>query len=157
MMTHSLFDIATATRIESTANTISVSSTLTTVAQKADRPSHGRAGLIGATSLRILVSQEVLIRQIQQVEPAEQLHPGDLDHVGRKHGRGNAEGERADNAVAQRFPLLVPRQPQDEHRHHHRVVGTEEAFERHEQPDGDEVSSLNVQHTLPLSICKVLL
>ena len=41
--THSFGDIATATRIESMANTTSVSSTLTTVAQKAVRPSHGRA------------------------------------------------------------------------------------------------------------------
>ena len=45
MITHSLFDIATATRIESMAKTMSVSSTFTTVAQNADRPSHGRAGL----------------------------------------------------------------------------------------------------------------
>ena len=42
MITHSLCDIATATRIESMAKTMSVSSTFTTVAQKADRPSHGR-------------------------------------------------------------------------------------------------------------------
>ena len=45
MITHSLLDIATATRIESMAKTMSVNSTFTTVAQKADRPSHGRAGL----------------------------------------------------------------------------------------------------------------
>ena len=43
MITHVLFDIATATRIESMANTMSVSSTLTTVAQNAGRPSHGCA------------------------------------------------------------------------------------------------------------------
>jgi hypothetical protein len=34
-------DIATATRIESTANTMSVNSTLTTVAQKALSPNEG--------------------------------------------------------------------------------------------------------------------
>ena len=43
MITHSLGDIATATRIESMAKTMSVSSTLTTVAQKADIPSQGFA------------------------------------------------------------------------------------------------------------------
>ena len=43
MMTHSFGDIATATRIESIAKTMSVSSTLTTVAQNADRPSQGLA------------------------------------------------------------------------------------------------------------------
>ena len=46
MITQVFGDIATATRIESTAKTMSVSSTLTTVAQNADRPSHGVAGLI---------------------------------------------------------------------------------------------------------------
>ena len=44
MITHSLFDIATATRMESIAKTTSVSSTRTTVAQKAERPSHALAG-----------------------------------------------------------------------------------------------------------------
>jgi hypothetical protein len=40
-ITQSFDDMATATRIESIANTISVSSTLTTVAQKALRPIQG--------------------------------------------------------------------------------------------------------------------
>ena len=43
--THVFCDIATPTRIESTANTTSVSSTFTTVAQSGDRPSQGLAGL----------------------------------------------------------------------------------------------------------------
>ena len=42
-MTHSFGDIATATRIESIAKTMSVSSTFTTVAQNAVSPSHGWA------------------------------------------------------------------------------------------------------------------
>ena len=37
-MTHVLFDIATATRMESMAKTMSVSSTFTTVDQNGDRP-----------------------------------------------------------------------------------------------------------------------
>ena len=45
MTTHSLSETATATRIESMANTMSVNSTLTTVAQNGDSPSHGSAGL----------------------------------------------------------------------------------------------------------------
>ena len=40
MITQSLFDIATATRIESIAKTMSVSSTFATVDQNGDRPSH---------------------------------------------------------------------------------------------------------------------
>ena len=44
--THSLFETATATRIESMAKTMSVSSTFTTVAQNGERPSQGSAGLI---------------------------------------------------------------------------------------------------------------
>ena len=43
-ITQSLGDIATATRIESMANTMSVSSTLTTVAQNAERPNAALAG-----------------------------------------------------------------------------------------------------------------
>ena len=43
MITHVFDDIATATRIESTAKTISVSSTLTTVAQNAESPNAARA------------------------------------------------------------------------------------------------------------------
>ena len=43
MMTQTFGDIATATRIESTAKTMSVSSTLTTVAQNADNPIAGVA------------------------------------------------------------------------------------------------------------------
>ena len=42
-ITHSLLDIATATRIESIAKTMSVSSTFTTVAQNAERPSQALA------------------------------------------------------------------------------------------------------------------
>ena len=42
-ITQSFGDIATATRIESIANTMSVSSTFTTVAQKAVSPIHGCA------------------------------------------------------------------------------------------------------------------
>ena len=42
-ITHTFGDIATATRIESIAKTMSVSSTFTTVAQKAERPIDGCA------------------------------------------------------------------------------------------------------------------
>ena len=75
MITHSLLDIATATRIESTAKTMSVNSTFTTVAQKADSPSHGRAGL----NVRFCPSSGFSVKcaygQIQQVGGADQLHP----------------------------------------------------------------------------------
>jgi hypothetical protein len=50
MTTHVFGDIATATRIESTAKMMSVSSTRTTVAQNALRPSHAVAGLMARRS-----------------------------------------------------------------------------------------------------------
>ena len=74
MTTQSLGDIATATRIESIAKTMSVSSTLTTVAQNADRPSQALAVWACAAPPRRR-PKKCLIRQIQQVEPADQLHP----------------------------------------------------------------------------------
>ena len=107
-------------------------------------PEPGTGWLDRATLLRILVAKEVLIRQIQQVKRAQQLHPHDLDHVGRKNDSCNAEDKSAHNSVAQRLLLLTSRQPQYEHREHHCVVSTEDRLERHEQPDGDQVSSLNV-------------
>ena len=140
MITHSFGDIATATRIESMAKTMSVSSTLTTVAQNADSPSHGLAFGRRAALLRVAAAEEVVVRQPQQVEPADQLHEPQLDHVRGKHRRRDAERERADDAVAQRLPLLLLGQAEHEHRQHHGVVGAQQSFEHDEQGDGDEVT-----------------
>ena len=53
-----------------------------------------------------------------------------------------AEDEGAEDAVAQRLPLLALRQAEHEHGQHHRVVGAEQPFERDEQGDGDEIRRL---------------
>ncbi len=85
--THSLFDTATATRIESMAKTMSVNSTLTTVAQKGDSPSQGSRRLDLLAILAAGVREEMLVRQIQQVEAADQLHPSQVNQV-RRERRG---------------------------------------------------------------------
>ena len=56
----------------------------------------------------------------------------------------DAERERADQAVAQRLFLIRPRQPEDHHRQHERVVGAQQPFEEDQQADGDEVGELDV-------------
>lgn len=60
MMTHVFGDIATATRIESTAKTMSVSSTFTTVAQNALSPSTGRAGWMVRRSAELPLAKKCL-------------------------------------------------------------------------------------------------
>ena len=75
--THRFGDIATATRIESTENAILTSSTLTTVAQNADRPSHGRAGLGLLARLPSPPRKKCRYVEVEQVEAAEQLYPGE--------------------------------------------------------------------------------
>ena len=68
MMTHIFGDIATATRIESTAKTMSVSSTFTTVAQNAERPSEGSRRLDRSTLASLSpLWKKWLPRQIQEV------------------------------------------------------------------------------------------
>ena len=71
MTTHVFGDIATATRIESTAKTMSVSSTLTTVAQKARQAQPRRRRLDGPALLgaAAVPAEEVLVRQVEQVQP----------------------------------------------------------------------------------------
>ena len=81
-------DIATATRIESTENAMFTSSTFTTVAHSADRPSHGwRPAGPCCAPRRFAAAEEVLVRQIQQVEAADELHDADADEVGGQQRR----------------------------------------------------------------------
>ena len=134
MITHVFDDIATATRIESTAKTMSVSSTLTTVAQNADSPKAGFAGLrCCAVPSRRRPAEEVLEGEIEQIGGADQLHPAERDQLDREQRREDAERERADDAVAQRLLLLCARQAEDQDGQHQRVVGAEQALEQHEQ------------------------
>ena len=145
MITQIFVDIATATRIESTAKTMSVSSTLTTVAQNADSPNAGlrRRDGCGAPARRRR-RRSGLTGQVQQVAGADQLHPADRDQVDREQRREDAEDEGADDAVAQRLALLAARQAEHQDRQHQRVVGAEQPFEEHEQGDGDEISRMYV-------------
>jgi len=44
------------------------------------------------------------------------------------------------------FSLLWPGKPKDKNSQYHRVVGTEQALEEHEEPDGYEIGGLDVQN-----------
>ena len=138
--THSFGDIATATRIESMANTISVSSTFTTVAQNAREPSHGRRrrAMSGAPRAAAAGRNAGTAATPDRAPPSE-LHQRQLDHVRRQEDRHAAEQEGADNAVAERLLLLVARQAEHQDREDHRVVGAQKPFEQDEEGDGDEV------------------
>src|SRR3954447_7967262 len=92
----------------------------------------------------IAALEEVPVREMQQVQPAEQLHPFDPDQIGREQRREDAECERADEAVPQRLLLIAPGKAEDHHGQDERVVGAEQPFEQHQQPDGHEISGLNV-------------
>ena len=147
MMTHVFGDIATATRIESTAKTMSVSSTFTTVAQKADSPSQGRAGLTARRSPAVAAAEEVAPRQVQQVAGPDQLDPRHLQQVHGEQRREDPEGERAENAVAERLALLAARQAEHQDGEDQRVVGAEQSLEQDEQGNGQEIGGVNVHRT----------
>ena len=146
MITQVFDDIATATRIESTAKTMSVSSTLTTVAQNAESPNAALRLRDASALLRVSPAEEMLEGQIEQIGGADQLDPAERDQLDRQQRREDPEHEGADDPVAQRLALLRPRQAEDEDREHQRVVRAEQALEEHQQRDGEEVGSLNV-HT----------
>ena len=137
-------DIATATRIESIANTMSVSSTLTTVAQKADSPNPPAACGGVRRALGSAVLREVVEREVQQIAGADELHPPEPNQVGGEQRGNRAEREGADDPVAQRLLLPVLRQPEDQHRQHHGVVGAEQSLEHDQEPDRDEVCRLHL-------------
>ena len=92
--TQSFGDIATATRIESIENARLISSTRTTVAQNGDRPSIALRPRRLTPIVAFLVPEEVRVRQVQQVEAAEQLHPRDPDEVDGEQG-GERCGRRS--------------------------------------------------------------
>ena len=148
MITHSLLDIATATRIESMAKTMSVSSTFTTVAQKADRPSQGRAwrrrrfcpasGFSGSARTAGTAGRR-----------ADQLHPPDVDQVGREQ-RSRGRERRTRRGCRSAAPSAAPpRQAQHQDGQDQGVVGAEQALEQDQQPDGDEVGEMEVHDQSP--------
>ena len=59
-------------------------------------------------------------------------------------GRGNAEDERPDDAVAQRLLALVPGETEHEHSQHHGVVRAQQSLEDDEENDCEEVGNLEV-------------
>ena len=101
----------------------------------------GRAARFGAAALH-----EVLPGEIQEIQAAEQLHPGDADQIYRQDRGDDPQGEPADQSEAQRLALVASREAQDHDGHHERVVGAEEPLQRHQQADGHEVGQLNVDH-----------
>ena len=124
-MTHVLFDIATATRIESMAKTMSVSSTLTTVAQNAVSPSIARAGF-GAppvVPLFAAVKKCEYGRYSRYAAPAS-LTQLEFDEVDREQCRNGSEEEGAQDAVPKGLLLLVFRQAEDENGQNQRIVST---------------------------------
>ena len=154
-ITQNLGDIATATRIESIEKARLTSSTLTTVPQSGESPSHGvrRLGR-SAPLVRIPAGKEVVLRQVHQIEPTEELDPADLDQIRRERGRDDAEGEGADQPIAQRFVLIWPRQPEDHDRQDERVVGAQQALDHNEKRNGNEIRELDVHLALrPLTRC----
>ena len=100
---------------------------------------HGPA-ILGAAA----VAEEVRVGQIQQVKRADQLDPGELEQVHRQQRRQDAEDERAENAIAQRFLLLVARQAEDENCEHQRVVGAEQPLEQDQQGDREQVGGVEI-------------
>ncbi len=136
-------DIATATTIESTANTISVNSTFTTVAQNGERPSHGLAERHGATVFRLVLAEEVAEREIQQVEGAGQLHERDAEQVEAEQQRDRSEGERSHDSIAQGPLLLRLRQAEHQHGQDDRIVGAQEPLEEHQKTDYQEVGTFD--------------
>ena len=148
IITHSLRDIATATRMESTAKTMSVNSTLITVDQNGREPHPRRCGFDRASVLPFVTAEEVAVREPQEIPGPDQLHEADLDQVHREKNRDDPEEERPQDPVAQRLLLIFPRQPQHQDREHQRVVGAEQPLENDEEPDRDEIRSVNVHFLL---------
>ncbi len=117
------------------AKTMSVSSTLTTVAQNARQPEPALGRLDAEARLAVAadVLAEMLHRQVQQVEAADQLHPTEGDQIGSGRRRSGPEGEGAGDAVAQGLGLLILGQAEDANRQHHGVVGAQHALEEDQQ------------------------
>ncbi len=150
MTTHLLGDIATATRIESTAKTTSVSSTRTDRGPEGAQAEPRRGRPDGPPFFRPAGGEEVRVREVQQVRAADELHPGEGHQVhGREDGE-DPESKRAQDAVAKRLVLLAARETEDQDRQDEGIVGAQEALEEHQEADRDEIRDVNV-HAGPAS------
>jgi hypothetical protein len=114
MMTHVFDDIATATRIESTAKTMSVSSTLTTVGPERREPEGGPRLRNAAPFFRVSTAEEVLDGQVQQVRAPTSFTQPNAISWHREHRRKDAEREGADDARSGAPALLLARQAEHE-------------------------------------------
>ena len=86
-----------------------------------------------------MTAEEVRVRQIKQVERADELDPGHRQQVNGEQRREDAECEGSEDAVTQGLALLMTRQPEHEDGQHERVVGAEQALQHDQQRDGYEV------------------
>ena len=95
MTTHSLGDMATATRIESIENARLTSSTRATVAQN-------------GVSLPFLPAPEVRVSQVEEVEAPEHLYPPDANQVDRQDRGGRSKREPSEESVAKGLVVVAP-------------------------------------------------
>ena len=102
--THVFGDMATATRIESTAKTMSVNSTFTTVAQNGDRPNHRlrlRLAHARVPGIRRPCEKCWTTRYMRYPAPNDKVHPPQrIKYTARKSR--SPEPKRTKNSVAQR-------------------------------------------------------
>ena len=107
MMTHSLGDIATATRIERERQVDELDAHDRCPERRHPEP---RLGFRRRTAaLAFLAVPEVRVHEIEKVEPARQLHPGDLNEIDGQQGGQDAKNEGSDQAVLER-PLALVRE-----------------------------------------------
>jgi hypothetical protein len=91
------------------------------------------------------VAAEMVVRQPQEIDGADQHHEIDSDEVRGEQDGNHPEHERSDDAVLKSLFLLVLGEPEDEDGEHHRVVSAQQAFEGDEQRDGDEICGCYIQ------------
>ena len=91
------------------------------------------------------MAPEVGVGEIEEVQPACQLHPCDADEIHGQQGRDDAEDETANETVAKGFLVLRSWKTQHHDRHDERVVGAQQAFEGDESADCYEIGYLYVQ------------
>src|SRR6266576_2758850 len=81
----------------------------------------------------------MLVREIQKISGADELHDIYPNQVDRGQRRNDPECESAYEAVLERFFLLSLGQAEHHHRENNCVVGAEESLENDEDKDGEEV------------------
>ena len=106
------------------------------------QPHPGLCGLRLAALVSAAAREEVVVGEVHEIEPAQQLDPADLDQVRRQKRRHDAERERPDQPIFECLFLIGASQAQDHHRQHQGVVGAQQSFEDDEETNGDEIFGL---------------